>query len=476
MPTRRIEFVDQPYVGKRFTPEYGRLAGLYTGTAETLARIALQKGAATAGTLRDLGGLYSNYRGEKRDEAARLTAAAVRATERAAEAQERKEEREARAAERKADAEARKLEQDRGAARFALTETPAGPVNAVTAELLRRFPETAGYLSQQTTLPARVTPGAMGEVSPVGSEFAVKAPTDEQTARSQALGMQTKAAEAAALRAATDDERQSRMLSESIRHNRASEAISSQRAASAAATAAAAVVPDVNAPTNPASQDIMGHAGLTRNGFLALTNPTMLPRDQRTRNAASAEVAKWAAAKGIDTSTFASQFKGLNEVLQTNIERFNTVKNIEGELAGDVANLTKAAASAGLDDVRAINAAKLWLKGELNDPQAADYAFSLNALVSDLARYNATASGRSPLESDMAEAKATVQRGVAAGSLKGLEAALNRSVGNMDKVLTGSVDRASRGVWKLFGVEDKYRPAATGAAPGVKVLSIVPVK
>ena len=58
----------------------------------------------------------------------------------------------------------------------------------------------------------------------------------------------------------------------------------------------------------------------------------------------------------------------------------------------------------------------------------------------------------------MADARAVVQAGIATGSLDGLQAALDRSVQNMDTVLTGSVDRAAQGVWKMFGVGDKYRP------------------
>jgi hypothetical protein len=229
------------------------------------------------------------------------------------------------------------------------------------------------------------------------------------------------------------------------------------------APASTGTAPDpltVEAPTNPASQDIMGHAGLTYNGFLALTNPTRLPRDQKTRNAAAQEVQQWARGRGMDVATFQSQYKALNEVLEANINRFNSVKNIEGELVGSVDNLMTAAKNSGLNDVRAINAAKLWMNGELNDPQAADYAFSLRALISDIARYNAASSGRAPLESDMADARSVVQAGIATGSLKGLQAAVNRSVANMGTVLEGSVDRASQGVWNLFGVGDKYKPVS----------------
>lgn len=248
-----------------------------------------------------------------------------------------------------------------------------------------------------------------------------------------------------------DDRRQSEALAETMRHNRATEA--------AAALPTQDPQGGVAAPLDPTSQDLMSQAGLTYNGFLTLTGRmSQLPRDRATRAQASAEVAAWARERGMDVSTLASQYKAYNEALESNIERYNRTLLAEGEIASSVTNLIGAAKDSGLNDVRAINAAKQWLKGELNDPNAAQYAFFLNQLVNDIALYNAASQGRAALQADMEDAKSVVQRGVAAGSLTGMQKAITQSVEKMGTVLEGSVNRSRKNVWELFGVGDKYRP------------------
>ena len=215
----------------------------------------------------------------------------------------------------------------------------------------------------------------------------------------------------------------------------------------------------VTAPLDPSSQDLMSQAGLTYNGFLALTGRmSQLPRDKETRNRASAEVQAWARERGMDVATLGSQYKAYNEALENNIQRYNRTLLAEGEIAADVTNLLAHVKETGLGDVRAINAAKQWLKGELNDPNAAQYAFFLNQLVNDIALYNAASQGRATLQSDVEDAKGVVQRGVSAGSLTGMQKAITQSVEKMGTVLEGAVNRSRKNVWDLFGVGDKYKP------------------
>ena len=229
----------------------------------------------------------------------------------------------------------------------------------------------------------------------------------------------------------------------------------------------------VAAPLDPDSQDLMSQAGLSYNGFLALTGKmSSLPRDKETRNRASAEVAAWARKRGMDVATLGSQYKAYNEALETNIARYNRVLLAEGEIGADVTNLITAAKESGLGDARAVNAAQQWLKGELNDPNAAQYAFFLNQLVNDIALYNSASQGRATLQSDVEDAKSVVRRGIASGSLTGMQKALTQSVQKMGTVLEGSVNRSRKNVWDLFGVGDKYKPktsgpSAAGAAPKV---------
>lgn len=222
---------------------------------------------------------------------------------------------------------------------------------------------------------------------------------------------------------------------------------------------------DVAPPLDPSSQDLMSQAGLSYNGFLALTGKmSQLPRDAATRNQAAAEVASWARERGMDVSTLASQYKAYNEALENNIARYNRTLLAEGEITADVENLIKSAKDSGYGNKRAINAAQQWLKGELNDPGAAQYAFFLNQLTNDIALYNAASQGRAALQADLEDAKSVVQRGVSAGSLTGMQTAIGQSVEKMGTVLEGAVNRSRQNVWELFGVGDKYRPTTKSKA------------
>ena len=227
-------------------------------------------------------------------------------------------------------------------------------------------------------------------------------------------------------------------------------------------------------PSDVSSQDIMSQAGLSRMGYLSLTNPTSIPRDQATRTRAAEEVAAWARARGIDTSTFEAKFKAYNKVMSNNIMRLNTVQNIELDLQGTIQNLQNAATEAGMTDVTAVNAMKLWLAGNLNDPRAINYATNLEALVSDIARYNSSSSSpdgdRNPLDADMTAARNLLKRGISSGGLAGVLKAVNASVATMDRVNKTAVTRAEKAVWTLFGVGDKYQPKvdAPGAGGGVQ--------
>lgn len=221
MPTKRIEHVDRPFYMPRHVPDSSRLAALYTRMGETLARLSMARGENTARGLENFAGLFSNYRGEKRADAAAQAAAARRAIERE---EDKAFARETADADRKARASERKEDADRSSARFAFSETAAGPISAATADLLRRFPETAGIVRDAETLPATVTPGAAGVVAPGPERFSVKEPTDDQTERSRARLAMEAARRDAMARATADDTRADRQLAEQSRHNAAMEA------------------------------------------------------------------------------------------------------------------------------------------------------------------------------------------------------------------------------------------------------------
>lgn len=105
MPIRRVEYVDQPYAGRRHTPDTTRLTALYTRMGEALADAALRRGEITQRGLQSLGQLFSGYRQTKREESALATAEARRE-------RERKEDRDYAAEQQRLEREARQAERD----------------------------------------------------------------------------------------------------------------------------------------------------------------------------------------------------------------------------------------------------------------------------------------------------------------------------------------------------------------------------
>ena len=453
MPIRRIESVALPYAGKRHTPNTGALAALYTRGGDALAEISLRKGAASAQLFERLGQICTGYQQMEREKQSTAAALEMRAREKAEErefaTEQARLEREARTSERQTDAGIRATERDEAQA-IRRGEREADATLAATTEERRQLERTV-----DRTRPGVVSPSLFEQVKRLSPQMA----TQFQVLDGAPVLMQTpEQARQAALDAAAATERQT----DNTRADRQL-AVAQQRANTAAA-AATSLVPDTpDPPTDPNTPSILGQTGLSYNGFLALTGRmSQLARDRATRAAASREVQQWANTKGVDVSTFGSQYKALNEVVEKNIARFNNTRIAEGEIASTLENLSDAATESGLTPVRAYNAAKLWVKGEFNNPDVQKYAFHLNQLRSELALYNAATQGRSGaagvLAQDFEEASRVLQQGIAAGSLDGLKTAIERSVEKMGTVLAGSVDRANQDVWNLFGVGDKYKP------------------
>ena len=316
------------------------------------------------------------------------------------------------------------------------------------------------------TRPGVVSPALFEQVKRLSPSMATRFQVQDGAPVLLRTPEQTRQAEldaAAATERQTDNTRADRQL-----------AVAQQRANTAAA-AATSLVPDTpDPPTDPNTPSILGQTGLSYNGFLALTGRmSQLARDRATRAAASREVQQWANTKGVDVSTFGSQYKALNDVVEKNIARFNNTRIAEGEIASTLENLRDAATESGLTPVRAYNAAKLWTKGEFNDPDVQKYAFHLNQLRSELALYNAATQGRTGsgvLAQDFEEAERVLKQGIAAGSLDGLKTAIERSVEKMGTVLAGSVDRANKDVWNLFGVGEKYQSKVPPKTDGAGTL------
>ena len=192
-----------------------------------------------------------------------------------------------------------------------------------------------------------------------------------------------------------------------------------------------------------------------------------MPRDAATRQRAAKDAEAWARSHNVDISTLPAQYKAQNAVLERNIERLNNTKIMESELNGTIQNLQEVI---GPDPtgVRAGMALKAWLGQEVNDPNSQQYKFHLGQLQNELAAYYAAAAGRPGsgiLESDQRDAANTIKNGISKGGLTGLQKGVKDSTAKMGPIMQGSVDRAQKAVWNLFGVGQNYKHKAGGAAP-----------
>lgn len=205
---------------------------------------------------------------------------------------------------------------------------------------------------------------------------------------------------------------------------------------------------------------ILKQAGISIAAFNYLTQGTasMSRMNEATRKQIMNEATNFLNKNGLDVSTFQSRYKAYNDVLTKNISRFNNTVIAEGEILGTIENLSAAADEKDFGRLKVSNVAKLLAGEQVNDPTTLKYAVHLNQLVNELAQYNAAVQGKtSPDLAELEEAKRVIKNGISSGSLKGFTSAMTASVDKMDKTLQGSVDRASKQVWDLFGVGDKYQ-------------------
>lgn len=219
--------------------------------------------------------------------------------------------------------------------------------------------------------------------------------------------------------------------------------------------------PQDETPVDASSNSILAQTGLSMNAFRYLTGQaSQLPRDKATRNKAAMEAQNWANKNGVDVSTLPSQFQSMNKVLGANIERMNNTKIMENELEGTIQNLRQVANEKDLGRLNIGNVFKIWAGQQVNDDLAQQYAMHLNQLRTELAAYNGATQGRTGNNvtvEDMHEAERTIKNGIAAGSLDGLEKAVQNSTAKMGKVMENSVDAARKGVWEIFGVGKNFK-------------------
>jgi ABC-type dipeptide/oligopeptide/nickel transport system ATPase component len=225
--------------------------------------------------------------------------------------------------------------------------------------------------------------------------------------------------------------------------------------------------------SNPDNQSILAQAGISYPAFLVLTGQSSsLPRDQATRNRAFAEAQAWANKKGVDISTFGSQYQALNKTVQANTIRNNQAQIAENELTATLANLRETAGD-DFNKLRWANVVKLFAGKEVNDPIALKYQFHLEQLRNEFGMYQQAVGGqltaegnlRELTEADYARIDNIIKNGLAKGGFDGFEKALNDSRSKMGVVLAQSINNQRKQIWNLFGVGDKFKSSEQKTTP-----------
>lgn len=214
------------------------------------------------------------------------------------------------------------------------------------------------------------------------------------------------------------------------------------------------------------SGDILSTAGLSIAAFNYLTQGTasMSRLSAGQRNQILNESQAWAKKKGIDISTFQSQYKAYNDVLQKNINRANQTQIMAGEVSGSADSLATAIDEMDwnkLGNVKAENIVKLIAGEQVNDPTTMKYATQIKFMANDLAGYMAAARGASSPElQDQRDAADIISRGLSKKSVDAFKESVNTNEEKVAGVVQKAVDSTRKQVWGLFGVGDKYSSSA----------------
>ncbi len=226
---------------------------------------------------------------------------------------------------------------------------------------------------------------------------------------------------------------------------------------------------------------ILTHTGLSVAAFNYLTQgtPSMSRMSAGQRNQIMREAQNFLNKNGIDISTFQSQYKAYNTVLEKNISRANQTKIMAGEVSGSadalidaiVANegdpndpLKSVHGGGGMRSLRVVNVLDLLAGKETNSKFAQTYNFQLHTMANDLAGYFAASRGAtSPELQDQRDAAEVIAYGMNKGSVEAFRTAINVNEQKVNSVVNRSVDDTREQVWGLFGVADEYAPNAVSA-------------
>lgn len=232
---------------------------------------------------------------------------------------------------------------------------------------------------------------------------------------------------------------------------------------------------------DPTATGVTAAAGISLQAFNYLTQGTasMSRMPAAQRNAIMKEANDWLTKNGIDISTFQSQYKAANTVLQNNIERANNTKVFAGEVSGSADALISAiegskdgslgaqvTGTGGMSSLKASNVLDIMAGKQVNNKFAQTYSTQLGFMANDLAGYLAAARGAtSPDDSDKADAANIISNGMNAGSTEAFKAAVNANETKVAGVVQNAANDANKQVWDLFGVGAQYKPAAAQVNP-----------
>lgn len=249
------------------------------------------------------------------------------------------------------------------------------------------------------------------------------------------------------------------------------------RKAAATAAASAALM-----PTEPAAGlggdagggSILNATGLSIAAFNYLTQgtPSLSRLTASQRLQIMSEAQNYLNKTGTDISTFQSQYKAYNDVLQKNISRANQTQIMAGEVSGsadalmsaiDERDLAKAdpfnpLGGGGLGSLRPQIIADLALGKQVNDPTALKYTTQLRFMANDLAGYLAASRGAtSPELQDVNDAAQLISNGLSKGSVQAFKDSINSNEEKVATVVNKAVDSTRKQVWGLFGAAEKYK-------------------
>lgn len=249
----------------------------------------------------------------------------------------------------------------------------------------------------------------------------------------------------------------------------------------------------INNPTDPAPSGPVGMGGTANGGsilaatglsigafnFLTQGTPSMSRMPAAQRNAIMKEAENYLNRTGTDISTFQSQYKAYNDVLQKNIARANQTSIMAGEVTGSAEALIEAIQAnhpandpipsvhpgESMGSVRAANILALMAGKSVNNKFAQTYSTQIQFMANDLAGYMAAARGASAPElQDQRDAAEVIANGMNKGSIEAFRDAVKANEAKVNGVVNKAVDTSRKNVWGLFGASDKYSPGKNSSA------------